>query len=138
MANTMEYMDEITEVARLAKDFELALKNAIGGSFVWGVEQVAESYKSMFERFCPHTVGGRVKLKKSVRNDKVGQGRSHCLHFLKKGATATVSGIGYRDGMFVFDIVFDDETWIDCEGREREPSEKHTFLFSEKEIEAIK
>ncbi len=129
MVDTVKYAGDLKEIARLAKEFSSSISGACGGSFEWGITEVADSYMSMFERFCPFQEGERVELVKDVPV-KNSSGWNHCRHFLIRGGKATINGCGYSDGKFMFDVVFDDETWID-EGKEKPVHTKHTFGLNE-------
>jgi len=131
MVDTVKYAENLKEVSTLAKEFAESMQRATGNSFSWGMEQMADSYISLFERFCPYEVGDRVELLKDVPCD--GSGWYTCRHFLIRGAKATVHSRGYSDGNFTFDVIFDKESWIDDSG-EVHPIEtnKHTFGIGEK------
>lgn len=125
MFNTTEYAENLKEVSTLAIEFVESMHRATGNSFEWGMEQMADSYISIFNRFCPFKEGDRVEL---LRDNT---GWDTCRHFLIRGGKATVEGCGYRDGKFVFDVIFDDETWIDGDGKERDVQTNHTFSIDE-------
>lgn len=130
MADVEKYANEILEISNLTKEFQKKLSHSFGGSMQWGVEQFISSYLSLFDRFCPLSVGDRVELVRNVPV-KESSGWYHCRHFLIKDATATVRNRGYKDDHFTFDIEFDHETWIDQEGNEQPVKNKHTFYFTE-------
>ena len=129
MSNTIEYAKNLKEVSRMAKRFADSMQQATGNSFEWSMEQMADSYISMFERFCPYKEGDHVELLKDVPCD--GSGWVTCKHFLIRGATATIHSCGYGNGKFVFDVIFDDESWIDSDGKEQPIENKHTFGLNE-------
>ena len=130
MPHTIKYAKNLKEVSKLAREFAQSMQHATGDSFEWSMEQMADSYISMFERFCPYKEGDEVELLKDVPCE--GSGWSSCKHFLIRGATATVHSCGYNDGKFTFDVIFDEESWID-DGGEVHPVEtnKHTFGLNE-------
>jgi len=129
MSNTTKYARNLKEVSTLAREFAKSMQRATGDSFEWSMEQMADSYISIFERFCPYTDGERVELLKDVPCE--GSGWESCKHFLIRGSTATINSCGYSDGKFVFDVIFDDETWIDDDGNEHHVENKHTFGINE-------
>ena len=65
------------------------------------------------------------------------------LDFLKKGALATVKEADYRDGKYIYSIMFDNESWLRDSVdfvRLKEPIEmpvkdKHVFLFYQSDLE---
>lgn len=130
MSDVEEYAKDLIKTVNLAKEFQIEMSKSFGGSFGWCIEQVIDSYLSLFDRFSPYQIGDRVKLIKScdVNEDS---GWYNSRHYLIKGSKATVKGRGYRDGKFTFEIMFDDETWIDREGCKKSVSQKHSFGFSE-------
>ena len=133
MADVEKYAKEMVEVVEAADSFKKTIANACGGSFKWGIEQVVESYLSMFDRFCPFEEGDRVELIEDYDTSN-SPGWASSKHFLIKGSKATVSDRGYRDGYFTFSVVFDNETWVDRNGCEQPVSNKHTFGFRESRL----
>lgn len=130
MADVEKYAKELQRLSEAAKDFKATIDAACGGSFKWGVEQVVSSYLSLFDRFCPFGVGDRVELTKNVPIEE-GSGWYSCRHFLIRGARGTVRSRGYSGDKFVFDVEFDNETWIDKDGIEQPILKKHVFSFNE-------
>jgi hypothetical protein len=78
--------------------------------------------------------GDRVTLKEDW--DGEASGWAHCKHFLKEGEAATVSSVDYDKGKYVYDIEFDNESWIDDKGTTRATTQKHTFHFQQKMLKA--
>ena len=134
MSDVTRYAKELFDLAEHAQEFKEKVNSTCGGSFKWGIQEVIDSYLSMFERFCPYKIGDSVRLSKDVIVDE-NSGWWNCRHFLKKGAVATVKERGYSRGKFTFYIEFYDETWIDRNGDERPVSSKHTFHFGEGMLE---
>jgi len=130
MAAVEKYAKDLIEVGRLAKEFEDSVRRACSGSFEWGVKEMADSYLSIFDRFCPFDAGDRVELVKNVSVSNISNWYNS-RHFLIQGGKATVEARGYRDGKFSFDVVFDNETWIDNNGDERAADNKHTYTLDE-------
>lgn len=135
MAEVEKYAQDLLELVGYAEEFKSKVSRACGGSFKWGVNQVIDSYLSMFERFCPFSVGDRVELINDVKVEE-GSGWWGCKHFLVRGAKATVRERGYSNGKFSFHIEFDRETWMDREGNEHPVTRKHIFHFSESSLRA--
>jgi hypothetical protein len=137
MSDVEKYASEIKELYKCAEDFKNKVNRAMGGSFSWGVEQVIDSYLSMFDRFCPYKIGDRVQLKSTCKiPDSSGWYTSR--HFLTKGSKAIVRDRGYSDGQFSFFLEFDDESWIDEKGNVRPVISKHVFGFGEHSIEPMR
>jgi hypothetical protein len=80
--------------------------------------------------------GDRVTLKEDWAGDA--SGWAHCKHFLKEGEPATVSDVDYDQGHYRYEIVFDNETWIDKDKNKRVVTRKHTFCFWQKELKRLK
>jgi len=138
MSDVEKYAQELLKIKDAAKAFTTAMSKACGGSFEWGIQQVVESYLSMYDRFCPYKKGDRVQLSRNIDVNS-SSGWFHSRHFLIKGSKATVANRGYSNGAFTFDVIFDDESWIDNNG-EKQPtpdSNKHTYGFAEKYLEPI-
>ena len=130
MSDVEKYANDLIEAVNLAKEFHTSISKRFGGSFDWSMEQVMESYLSLFDRFSPYRIGDRVKLVKTCDVDEC-SGWYNSKHYLVKDSKATVKGRGYSKGEFTFDIMFDNETWIDRGGCERKVSQKHLFGFRE-------
>lgn len=129
MTDTLETANNLKKVSKLAKEFSKSISRACGGSFECDIEQMVDSYISMYERFCPFEVDDRVELVEDVDTSDF-SGWEPCKHFLVKGAKATVHDRGYRNGHFTFSVVFDDETWLK-DGVPQPVIIKHTFGLSE-------
>lgn len=91
-------------------------------------------------------VGARVQLKDDIDTSNA-PGWEHCKHFLNKGSKATIVAVDYHKGRYVYDIEFDNETYLaeydDVTLKKfKKPkylpvSQKHTFGFSEKHLEKL-
>lgn len=134
MANVEQYARELEEMSEMVSVFKSKFNSLCGGSFGWGVSQVVASYLSLFDRFCPFKVGDQVVLARDVVVDRE-SGWYSSRHFLVKGSKGEVRGRGYSDGMFCFNIVFDDESYIDDEHRKHIPVDKHMYKFSDRMLE---
>jgi hypothetical protein len=135
MSDVERFAKDLENLVTYAQEFTSRVENACGHSFKWGVSEVLSSFRSLFDRFCPYSVGDRVKLKKDCRIDDRNHGWYGCRHFLVKGAVGTVTERGYADGNFVFFIEFDRETWINRDGNQVLVTAKHVFNFGENSIE---
>jgi hypothetical protein len=87
---------------------------------------------TLFKRFAPFKPGDRVVLKKTP---VIGEDQSHgwlgSKHFLVAGAKGTVKFVDCYNGVFEADVVFDDETWIDHEGKQHPMQEKKMYTITE-------
>jgi len=126
MNNTLEYVTYLNAVK--IKTAELG--NLLSDEFGFKLNEVLQSYASMFNRFCPYQVGDRIKLKSDL-NISDNSGWQSSKHFLIKGAIATVKDCGYRNDLFFFGLEFDDESYIDRLGKISPVTAKHLFYLSE-------
>lgn len=94
----------------------------------------AYGFLEAMENHLPVKKGSNVKLK--IIPDCNNAWRS-CKHFLIKGAPATVESIGSHDGYIYIYLIFDNESWIDSEGKVNPMQEKHTFKFYLDAIEVV-
>lgn len=104
----------------------------------YDIEQIRTTFNEMFERFCPFKVGDRVRLVRDwtdPRGDSPGW--HHHMHTLVRDNVAVVKGRDFRNGKFIFDLLFDKETWVDKDGVEHPVSKKGTFCFREDWLEHI-
>lgn len=109
-----------------------------GGPMDYYLKQLLAARDLLLTRFAPFKVGDRVTLRRAY-DPKEFTGWSHSKHFLIPGSPATVqSSDCSSEGDLIFDLVFDNESWIDDKGVERPVSEKHSYRFSEVELKAFK
>jgi len=132
MTDTLEYATYLNAVKTKASE----LDNLLSDEFGFKLNEVLQSYTSLFNRFCPYKVGDRVKLTKTLDIPK-GNGWYGSKHFLVEGAIATVNNCGYRGDSFSFGLKFDDETWIDMYENIKPVTAKHLFYLSENLIERV-
>ncbi len=84
----------------------------------------------------PFAVGDRVFLKETPEiTPEKADGWIGCEHFLIKGATGTIKEVHYN--RLSLGIEFDDESYIDSEGKEVPIKDKHLFGFGMRWIERI-
>lgn len=98
-------------------------------------EKIEEYVTALFGPCAPFHVGDRVKL---VAAPNTENSWSACRHFLIPGAEATIDGVDYVDGHFVADLIFDDESWIDCNGKVQPVANRHAFRIAEQLIEVLR
>jgi len=133
MPEVEEYAEDLSKIVEASKAFSETLSRACGGSLNYGIDKVVESYLSMYDRFCPFKVGDRVMLSKTPDLSN-SPGWQHCEHFLKRGAGAVVQSRGYNNGKFTFNIMFDDESWVNSHDGVITPiteDKRHVFGFKE-------
>ena len=126
MTDTLAYVAYLNDVKTKASELDNLLNNEFG----FKLNEVLQSYTSLFNRFCPYKVGDRVKLKSDL-NISDNSGWQSSKHFLIKGAIATVKDCGYRNDLFFFGLEFDDESYIDRLGEISPVTAKHLFYLSE-------
>lgn len=80
-------------------------------------------------------VGDKVKLTEDVDTSNA-PGWEWAKHFMKKGAKAKISEVDYDDGVYVYHVIFNKETWLDDlypnkkKPIERPVKNKHQFRFN--------
>lgn len=94
---------------------------------------VLDNAFSIWKR-CPFQVGDMVRLSKTpIINEKTSWGWLGSKHFLVQGAVAKVHGRSFYDGQFVFELLFEDESWIDHNKiiHPVKPEDRGIFSFGE-------
>jgi len=92
---------------------------------------VLENVNSIWKR-CPFQVGDLVKLTKTPEITKEKSWGWLCAkHFLIEGATGRVAVREFYDGLFRFYVVFDNESWIDHNGKVNAVDRQSHYSFSE-------
>lgn len=129
MSNTLEYADYLKDVKAKISELDSLLNKELG----FKLNEVLETYASLFNRFCPHRVGDRVQLKEDL-NIPESSGWHGCRHFLIEGAIATVKACEYRNNLFYFGLEFDEESYVDRHGEIKPVDSKHLFYVSEQAI----
>lgn len=101
------------------------------GSVPYPMQVALAMVDGLIER-APFHEGDRVSLK---RAPEIGpeSGWLGCKHFLVQGAVGTVRTVEFYDSRFTFMVTFDDESWIDAEGKIRLANKDRPghFSFSE-------
>lgn len=136
MSNTFKYVNDLKNIKAKVNELN-GLLNAEELGFK--LNEILESYASLFNRFCPYKVGDRVQLKEDLDIPQ-DSGWYSSKHFLIKGAIATVREVGYRDDLFSFGLEFDNESWVHYRTGKIIPIEgyrKHLFYLPETKIEAL-
>lgn len=142
--NKKKFNDIIKALDGLHESFDHLKSVTSSGPASYYFERMKEYYEGCMKA-SKFKLGQRVQLKENVDTSNK-SGWEHCKHFLIKGAKASVRDVDYFDGRYVYDIEFDNETWIkDYEGftKLKKPVEvpvkdKHVFRFAEKHLEKVK
>ncbi len=101
------------------------------GEFEWNLQCMAAATALLLEKYAPFIKGNRVRLTLTPEIVK-DSGWYFCRHFLVQGAQGTVSSVEINpSGVLTYNVIFDHETWIDKDGKEQPPINKHTFGFKE-------
>jgi len=92
---------------------------------------VLENVNSIWKR-CHLQVGDLVKLTKTPEITKEKSwGWLGAKHFLIEGATGRVVSRSFYNGLFMFYVQFDNESWIDFDGKVNPMSSPSNYSFSE-------
>lgn len=133
MSNTLEYAEYLKAIRVKVSELDSLLNKELD----FKLNEVLESYASLFNRFCPYKIGDRVKLREDL-TIRQNSGWYGSRHFLVRGAIATVKTYGdYRQDLFYFGLEFDDESYINQHGEIRPVGSKHLFYLSENEIQKL-
>lgn len=132
-----EKLIQITEALNQTKEAYHNLQSALStGPASFYFEQILDYYHGCMAA-SKFKEGDKVKLKEDVDTSDA-PGWHYCKHFLIKGAEATVKSVDYSKGKFYYDIIFDNETYINNDGEVKPVSKKHTFNFQQHYLKRIK
>jgi hypothetical protein len=131
---------DIDHVRKAADKLKEAMEMFGHGPLDYYLRELVAAHDMLMSRFAPFKVGDRVVLK-NAPNFEAAPGWTNCRHFLVPGAAGTVVDAGCGQDGFRFDVLFDDESWIDNTGYQRpkgtvvpvEP--KHRYGFGEMWLE---
>lgn len=125
-------IEDIKRAASLIKEAEGILAK---GPLNYYLEEMAASYEMLMKRYAPFKVGDRVALSVTPNiTRETACGWMGSKHFLKKASQGRVVTAECGLSGFTFGVEFDDETWIDAEGKRRLPQHKHSFHFGETKL----
>ena len=141
--NKKKFNEMIKALDELHESFEHLKSVTNSGPASYYFERMKEYYEGCMKA-SKFKLGQRVQLKEDVDTSEK-PGWDHCKHFLIKGAPASIRDVDYLDGRYIYDLEFDNESWIkDYEGfkKLRKPVEvltkdKHVFRFAEKHLEKL-
>lgn len=92
---------------------------------------VLENANSIWQK-SPFKVGDLVRLTKTPEISKEKSwGWLGSKHFFIEGAIAKVVERQFYDGLFVYGLMFEDETWIDMNGKKNLPDRPAIYFFGE-------
>jgi len=123
----------VKDIQNLGEAFRSFNSTMSGGPASYYFEKILGYYEGCMKA-AKFKEGDRVTLKEDW--DGGASGWAHCKHFLKEGEAATVMSVDYDKGKYVYDIEFDNESWIDDKGNVRATTTKHTFHFPQKLLKA--
>lgn len=103
------------------------------GPLSFYLRELAAAYALLMDRFAPLKVGDRCALKETLDLDKDSGWYPH-RHFLIAGSKGTVVEADCGSNGFIFDVHFDNETWIDRDGKEHPRDKAHSFRLSENNL----
>lgn len=120
-----------TDMQNLDLAFRALSQTMASGPSSYYFEKIMGYYEGCMKaaKFKP---GDRVTLKEDWNGDA--SGWAHCKHFLKQNEPAIVYAVDYHKGKYIYEIEFDNETWIDSKGEKKPVSSKHTFSFQQKAL----
>jgi hypothetical protein len=129
---------DIHHVRKAAAKLKEAMDLFGRGPLDYYLQELVAAHDLLMVRFAPFQVGDRVVLMKAPDYES-SPGWRPSAHFLVPGAAGVVVDAGCGQGGFRFDVMFDDESWIDNTGHQRargsvvpmEPERKHRFGFGE-------
>ncbi len=133
----MDGNDNVKEGIRLLTEGMSKLSH---GPFEYYLTCLVQARDLLLTRFAPFKVGDRVAICRKL-DIKPDSAWFACLHYLKPGSIGTVhSSEVDRDGRLRFDVVFDDESWVDRDNGSVHPIEekdRHTYCMFEGDIVKI-
>jgi len=129
---------DIEHVRKAAHKLKEAMDLFGRGPLDYYLSELVAAHDLLISRFAPFKVGDRVRLTKVPDFEKA-PGWAPSKHFLVVGAHATVVNVECGSGGFRFDVLFDDESWIDTVGYQQPKGtvvpicsdNKHSFGFRE-------
>jgi hypothetical protein len=124
---------------QLAKLVELreALKGL--GDLTYQFQKYLESHELLLSKYAKFHVGDRVRLIRAPTiTSETAPGWMGSKHFLVPGALGEIREADVHNGNVAYRIVFDNESWIDNDGKTKlvTPERRHMYHFAEKYLEA--
>jgi hypothetical protein len=127
----MTNVDAITEGVKL---IEQGMRRLSGGPLDYYLKQLVKARELLLTRFAPFKVGDRIILWHTPIIEP--ESGWYCSrHFLVAGSLGTVKESDCDgEGRLRFYVEFDNETWIDYDGKEQPVISKHRFCFFEQQL----
>jgi hypothetical protein len=116
-----------TDVQNILEGIKLLEKLSDGNLQQW--KSTLEDVNSIWKR-CPFKVGSLIKLNKTPEISK-DSGWRGSKHFLVEGAIGKITERSFHNGLFMFYVTFDCETWIDADGNIHLVDMLANYCFSE-------
>lgn len=127
--------ENVRKAASLIKE---AMELLAKGPLDFYLTQLCAAHDRLIADFCPFKVGDHVAINYTPTiTEEHSHGWIGYKHFLVKGATAVVRSVEVVDGRFTFDLVFDNDHWIDPHTKKRhtrKPEERGSFKFWEGQV----
>lgn len=103
------------------------------GSLHFYLDELTACYDLLINKYAPFKVDDIVILTRTPEiSNEVSHGWMGAKHFLIKGARGRIQSVSCGSRGFRFDVIFDNETFIDYLTKEpKAPTEKHCFAFGE-------
>lgn len=134
----MTVKDYIDEVSKTIATINGVVKE-LGQNSQYKMERIVTSFGEMFDRFCPFRVGDRVELSHTpeITNSKR-WGWLGSKHFLVEGSPGVITSRDFRGGEFIFEVMFDLESWIPSSGNAKgewsKRPDRHVYSLSEADL----
>lgn len=135
----------VSDILGHLQDFNEIISNSRLHNTNHTLETISEYVEALFS-YSKFKVGGRVQINADWepyfhaaldRSDR--HGWRGGKHFLIEGAAATVKNIDYRSGRFVYNLHFDDESYMDIVTKKAVPiKDKALYCFQEKYLDEFK
>lgn len=134
--NIKKFNQIIDTMQGLEDAFKAAGSVMSSGPSSFYFERMREYYEGCMKA-AKYKVNETVELREDVDTNDA-PGWEHCKHFLIKGAKAKVYEVDYYKGKYCYDIVFENESWINESGQKVLIENKHTFCFGENHLRKSK
>jgi hypothetical protein len=133
MKSNLDYMSELFAFYQETADLLKKMPDECN----YKTTSILNGYQQLFERFCPYQIGDKVLLTKAPDFEKA-PGWIGSKHFLIPGAIGYIKTRDFRNNSFIFGIEFEDDSFIDHNGKihKIKRAERYLFLLPESELAA--
>jgi hypothetical protein len=128
----IQITEALEEVNQAMKNLNMALSSG-PASFYY--DKLIGYYEGCMAA-AKYQVGDRVVLAHDLDLTNA-PGWQPSAHFLIKDSPATVKGIDYRKGKYVYDVMFDYESWINDKKQKVMIEDRHTFCMHEEDLKGM-